>query len=134
MTVFVDTSAFVALALARDAQHETALATWHKLEEERCPLLTTDWVFGETVSFVRRRAGYTAARTLGERLRMSRVLDIAHADDAIVARGWEAFLAHRFDHLSLVDAVSFVMMRTRRVRRVFSFDRHFSEAGFDRIG
>jgi predicted nucleic acid-binding protein len=104
---------------------------WHDLERERASLFTTDWVFGETVSFVRRRVGYDAARTLGESLRSSSILEIVHADESVVDRAWEAFLAHTFQGLSLVDCVSFVTMRSRRIRRAFTFDGHFGLAGFE---
>ena len=104
---------------------------WGELEEAGSPLLTTEWVFGETVSFVRRRVGYDAARALGEALRSSSILEIVHVDEALVERAWEAFLAYRFDGLSLVDCISFVTMRSRRVRRAFTFDDDFRRAGFD---
>jgi predicted nucleic acid-binding protein len=133
MTVFVDTNAFVAIALGHDNRHQQAVRTWKNLELERAPLLTTDWVFGETVTFVRRRAGYLVARSLGEHLRSSDVLEILHADEPMVGQAWNLFLAHRFEGLSLVDCVSFVTMRVRRIRRAFTFDAHFSEAGFERL-
>jgi predicted nucleic acid-binding protein len=38
---------------------------------------------------------------------------------------------HRdYRHLSLVDAVSFVVMCERRLDEVFAFDRHFADEGF----
>jgi predicted nucleic acid-binding protein len=41
--------------------------------------------------------------------------------------------ANRRD-LSLVDAVSFDVMRRRGISRAFGFDRQFAEAGFARAG
>ncbi len=32
---------------------------------------------------------------------------------------------------SFTDCVSFVLMKRRRLRRVFTFDRHFAAAGFE---
>lgn len=32
-----------------------------------------------------------------------------------------------------IDCISFVLMRSRRIKRVFSFDRHFDAAGFQRM-
>ena len=133
MSVFVDTGAFVALALRRDDHHAAALRCFERLVKAKTPLITTDWVFGETVSFIRRRAGYGAAREVGERMRQSTALEIVVSNEEVVDRGWEQFLNYRFDDLSLVDCISFVTMRTRRVRQAFTFDGHFAEAGFDLV-
>ena len=32
--------------------------------------------------------------------------------------------------VSFTDCISFVLMRRRQIKRVFSFDRHFRHAGF----
>jgi predicted nucleic acid-binding protein len=56
MTVFVDTSAIVALLSARDAHHEEAVATWAALLRRKATLVTTDLVLAETVVLVRARA------------------------------------------------------------------------------
>jgi len=40
--------------------------------------------------------------------------------------------ANRCD-LSLVDAVSFEVMRQRGLNEAFAFDRHFGEAGFSLV-
>ena len=131
MSVFVDTSGFVAFALRHDDKHRPAKSCFERLLAEREPMVTSDWVFGETVSFIRRRAGYRAAREAGERMRKSPSLEIISADAEVVERAWDQFVGYHFDDLSLVDCVSFVLMRARRIRKAFTFDRHFAEAGFD---
>jgi predicted nucleic acid-binding protein len=35
-----------------------------------------------------------------------------------------------FHKLSLVDAISFLLLRKHRLRRVLAFDTHFARAGF----
>ena len=131
MIVFVDTAAFVALTLREDDGHERARRVWRDLEKKRAKLLTSDWVFGETVSFLRRRAGYDVARDVGERLRASRLLEIAAADPDLVEGAWSLFLSHPFPNLSLVDCVSFALMHERKARLAFTFDGHFQDAGFE---
>jgi len=131
MNVFVDTGPIVALALRQDQHHGRAVKTWRLLQDQGANLVTTDWVFGEIVSFLRRRAGYAAARDVGESLRESSVLHIVSATADWVDRAWEAFLRHRFPRLSLVDCLSFVCMRQQRLHKVFTFDTHFRQAGFE---
>jgi predicted nucleic acid-binding protein len=132
--VFVDSSAFVAVAMRRDDQHNRALRVWHQLEKDNVGLVTSDWVFGETVSFVRRREGYATARAVGEALWNSRRLERLTATPRDVERAWEAFVGYAFDDLSLVDCLSFVLARAHRIRSVFTFDQHFAQAGFQLLG
>ncbi|HUG64660.1 MAG TPA: hypothetical protein VMK83_05530 [Gaiellaceae bacterium] len=44
-----------------------------------------------------------------------------------------AYLAASTGHLSLVDARSFEVMRTRGITSAFTLDQHFADAGFDLI-
>ena len=131
MRVVVDTSAFVALALGRDQRHTEATALYEHLQNAEARLLTTEWVFGETVTFLRRRAGYETARDAGEALRSSAVLEIVNPDAQGMERAWDLFLGYRFGGLSLTDCVSFAEMRRRRLRTAFTFDQHFVDAGFE---
>ena len=134
MRVFVDSSAFIAVAMRRDDNHRRALRLWRQLEKDNVGLVTSDWVFGETVSFVRRREGYAVARVVGEALWNSQRLERLSSTPADVERAWEAFLGYAFDDLSLVDCLSFVVARAQRISRVFSFDQHFAQAGFELLG
>jgi predicted nucleic acid-binding protein len=131
MRVFVDTSALIALASRRDTNHGQALAIWSHLEEHQSELLTTDWVFGETVTFLRRRAGFETARKVGDSIRASSILEIVAGTPELVDRAWEVFLASGLPDLSFVDSLSFVVMRSLRISQVFTFDEHFVQAGFE---
>ena len=44
--------------------------------------------------------------------------------------GLDLLLERRVRDLSLVDAVSFLVMRQRRLDEVFACDRHFRDEGF----
>lgn len=43
-----------------------------------------------------------------------------------------ALLAAGRLRLSLIDCASFVLMRRHGIQRAFTFDRHFTEQGFER--
>ena len=47
--------------------------------------------------------------------------------------GMEAVLAAARKRLSLVDCVSFRLLRETGVRSVFCFDQHFREQGFETV-
>ncbi len=50
--IFVDTWAWVALADCDDPYHEIATAEHGRLAKQRVQYLTTDWVLGETITYL----------------------------------------------------------------------------------
>ena len=68
MTVFVDTSAIVALLWASDSRHAHAVAAWRTLLARRASFVTTDLVLAETIAVTRARAGFDLSVKAGERL------------------------------------------------------------------
>ena len=62
LTVFVDTSAFYALSCDTDRAHQKALAVHAHLKQNTTHLLTTNYVFLESVSLIQRRHGVERAK------------------------------------------------------------------------
>ena len=129
---FVDTSWWVAWTLPDDARHDDALRTSARVGDgER--LLTTNLVVGETWTFLRYRDGHrTAVGFLDE------VEDFGSAGKLTVhavtvdeeSRAWRWLRRHDERAYSFVDAASFEVMRTRRLREALAFDNDFAAAGF----
>lgn len=124
---FVDTSFWVGLLMAKDRHHAAARLLW---AGDPGPLLTTNHVVGETWTFLRRRAGHTAAVRFFEAVERSPRLAIVHVDEKaeVEARRW--LRRHDAREYSFVDAVSFEVMRRQRLTEVLAFDGDFSSAGF----
>jgi predicted nucleic acid-binding protein len=126
--VFVDTSGIFAALDADDANHASAAALFDDLLEDGTTLVVTSYVLAEAAALVQRRLGIDAARRL---LRdHASVFDIAWVDEDLHSRGVDAWLAAGRRSLSLVDCVSFALMRELRLDTVFALDRHFAEQGF----
>lgn len=133
-SVFVDTSAWYALADLGDRHHATAVRCVQGLLAERRTLITTNYVAGETYTLLRIRLGYVASQEFLRRIRRS-----ALAQRVFVPEPWEEAaedLLVRYDDqdLSYVDATSFVTMRRLSVHEAFAFDHHFAVLGFTLIG
>ena len=129
MTVFVDTSAFYAVVNRGDARHAQASEAWRRLIDEDAALMTSNYVLVETAALLQNRLGMDAVRMFHtDILPLLRIEWIGQADhDAGVA----AMLAAGRRKLSLVDCVSFQVMRQSGVGAVFCFDEHFREQGFE---
>lgn len=132
--VFVDTSAWYAVADASDRHHGEAERCLQRLVRDRQVLLTTNLVIGETYTLLRVRLGYFAAHTFLDRVRHGNAVR-----RIFVSESWEEatedLLRHfRDQDFSYVDATSFVAMRRIDVQEAFTYDNHFGAAGFTLLG
>jgi predicted nucleic acid-binding protein len=130
VTVFVDTSALLAILDADDVHHVRARSDWGRLLEGPQRRFTSNYVLVETYALVRSRLGMPALHALVEDL--IPVLDVLWLDAELHEQASAALLAAGRRRLSLVDCASFVLMRRHGIQRAFAFDRHFAEQGFER--
>jgi uncharacterized protein len=126
--LFVDTSAFYAGLDRADHEHSRARKIWERVLQEDIPAVTTNYVVVETSALVQSRLGTDALRSLYDDILP--LLRIEWIDEARHASGVAVLLATSRRKLSLVDCVSFALMRELGIRDAFCFDRHFGEQGF----
>lgn len=131
MSVFVDTSALLAVLDADDRFHQAARTIWERLVTTGEDLLSTNYVLVETASLVQRRLGMEAVRVLEEDVLP--VLRIAWLGESDHRAGMAALLTAGRRDLSLVDCASFLVMRASHVRRAFAFDDDFRRQGFETL-
>jgi len=128
MTVFVDTSAFMAVINADDRFNSQAVPIWNKLLTDDTPLETSNYVLLETVTLLQSRLGMEAVRAFIEDILPLLVVEWI-TEEAHQAALAALMTADRRD-LSLVDCASFEVLRRRGIKSVFAFDGHFQEQGF----
>jgi uncharacterized protein len=132
--VFVDTGAWVALALAQDPFNGRAKTAQRELEAAGARLVVSVPVVIETFTFLQRRYAESLALTWRDRLRDVERLELIDCSVQDLEAAW-AYLDRKDLHrLSLVDATSFTLMTRHRLRAAFTFDTHFAEAGFRCVG
>jgi predicted nucleic acid-binding protein len=135
--VFVDTSAFYALADARDAAHRAVLRQWEALSGERRPLVTTVAVAAETASLIRRWLGFASAQRWLDQLdraRLVRALELVFVGEREYALAREFFRKLGDPRLSFVDALSFAVMTVRGITACLTLDEDYRQAGFEVYG
>ena len=128
MNIYIDTSGFLAILDADDDNHLKAKETWVKLISSGDNLICNNYVLVETFALVLHRLGFEAVRVLQED--MLPVVRIEWVDEFTHNMGISAMLTASRRKLSLVDCVSFEMMRRLGLKKVFAIDKHFSEQGF----
>ena len=129
MRVFVDTSAFFAVLDADDGNHSAARQIWKGLLTQEAVLVCSNYVLVETLALVQNRLGIPAVRTFQEDI--IPVLNVEWVDESVHQVGIASVLAAARKGLSLVDCVSFEIMRRLGIKTAFAFDRHFEEQGFE---
>jgi predicted nucleic acid-binding protein len=127
--ILVDTAALYALIDAADPNHRRATAALQELRVSDESLLTHEYVVVETTALLQRRLGLEAVRRLVDDLLP--LVEIAWVDEPTHVEAREALLAGGRRAVSLVDWVSFLVMRRHGVRRAFTFDDDFAVEGFE---
>jgi predicted nucleic acid-binding protein len=133
MAVLLDTSYLLALELAQDQNHVAALAHWRSVAQRLPPLVTTTYIFDETVTFFNSRGYHVKAIQLGNLLLYSPSLQLIHVDEALFYAGWQFFERHQDKQYSLTDCISFIVMQQRGIGTAYTFDHHFTQAGFTQV-
>ena len=132
--VFVDTGAWIALALTRDPLHARARATWEDLLGAGVRFQTSVPVVFETFTFLDCNAARTVALAWKDSLKTVAHLRVLPSTVKDLDAAWTYFDRPDLHKLSAVDAISFVLMTERRIRVAFAFDSHFATAGFRMVG
>jgi predicted nucleic acid-binding protein len=129
LTVFVDTSYYIARIMSRDQWHKRAVAA----SKPGLEFITSSLVLNETVSLLQARGYLDAALDFLRSVRSDSPVQIIYPDAVLHAAGWDLFTSYAARGANAVDCVSFAIMRKLGVRRAFTFDAHFLAAGFESL-
>lgn len=129
-SVFVDSGAWIALALSRDPLHTQAKEQWDLLRGAGAKLHTSIPIVIETFTFLERNANRDVAMTWKDSIYKPGVVKILPCELRDLEQSWTYFQRRDMHKLSAVDATSFAIMKRARIRVAFAFDHHFAAAGF----
>ncbi len=128
--VFVDSGAWIALALSRDPYHTLARAQWDRLRDSGAKLRTSVPVVIETYTFLDRNASRDVAIAWNDSVYATNDLTLLSCDAHDLEKAWEYFKRRDLHRLSAVDATSFTLMKREKIHVAFTFDHHFAAVGF----
>jgi len=129
--VFIDTSALYALISTEDQNIALAVPMWKQMLERRDVLFTNNYVLVECFALIQSRLGLEFVRTLQTNIVPFLQIDWIGEQQHISSVN-DVFTANR-RQLSLVDCSCFETMRRLGIEKVFTFDEHFHEQGFNSI-
>jgi predicted nucleic acid-binding protein len=128
--VFVDTGGWMACADSADPAHESCSAARDSALEAGKPLITTDFVIGETLTLIRFRLGLGAAIAWWQQIEGSARLRWERIESDRFERARHLFLQYRDNGLSFTDCTSVALMRELKLTTVITTDGHFGQVGF----
>jgi hypothetical protein len=125
--VFADTSYYVAFVNPADDRHKAAIEMSREL---RRPIVLTEYVLAELGSRLSQGRQRRLLVELVEALRTAPLTKIVPASRLLFDRGLALFRRRHDKEWSLIDCISFEVMRSRRIDEALTTDHHFEQAGF----
>jgi predicted nucleic acid-binding protein len=129
--IFVDTSFWAALTGKADQRHGDAVQLFERYGGQ--PLVTSNQVRGETWTLLRRRRGHRDAVAFLDLVERSARLSIVSVPAELEQEALRWLRRHDEREYSFVDATSFALMRSLKVRDALTFDGDFAAAGFTEL-
>src|SRR5574341_224660 len=131
--LFVDTSAFLALANEKDKNNIAAMLFLEEIKNGKAgirKIITSDYIIDETLTRIRYSVGHREAVEWGKDILESNVVEMLDVDKEIFELAWKLFETYDDKKLSFTDCTSFAIMKKKGIEKVFSFDGDFERMGF----
>ncbi len=130
-TLFVDTSAFLALYIKNDDFHQHAIEALTQLKVISYLLITSNFILDETYTFIRARKGKKEALDFGQVLvNNSDIIKIVRITVNDEKKAFDYFQTLDGRGISFTDCTSFALMKRIGIKTAFTFDDDFKRAGF----
>ena len=131
--IFVDTSAWIALADQDDTFHKKAASSFPSILKTFRNLITSNLTIAETYILLLHELGHLSALGFLEKVKGSpKIFKIYSAED-LESEAEEILIKYADQDFSYTDAVSFSIMKRYKIKKAFCFDKHFVMAGFMNI-
>jgi predicted nucleic acid-binding protein len=128
MPTLLDTSGILPFIDEKDPDHQRLVNTIRMLLRDGEELVTHNYIIVESLALVGNRYGLQMVRRV--EANVVPLLTIEWVDPTLHATAMGMLLVANQRRLSLVDCVSFAVMRQRGITTAIAIDRHFEEQGF----
>ncbi len=124
--IFIDTSAFYALADQGENNHLTAKNIIENIiVKSSYKMITTDYIIDETLTLISKRVGKYYSLMFLDNITASDLLKIIKINENQFFKTIELFKRYENESFSFTDCSSFVIISDLKIEKVFTFDKHF---------
>ncbi len=127
--VFVDTSGWVALFVKNDQNHKKAVSVYNGLKNSRSIIYTSDYCIDETITTILARGNHKQSVIAGQAIITSKIIELVFVSAEYFQSAWTLYRKYSDKRFSFTDVTTFVIMKNLGIRKAFSFDMGFSQAG-----
>jgi hypothetical protein len=128
--IFVDTSAWYAVEVEDDVNHEVACKFLSVIASGKYGVsVTTDYVLDETLTLLRSRRSLSSASVFIDKIRKSESVRVFWVEEGLFEKALDMFKQSDRKSWSFTDCTSFSLMKDLLIPHAFAFDNHFREAG-----
>lgn len=127
--IFIDADAFVALLDLDDPNHQKARRLNKYIERQRISGISSNFAICEAITVISQNVGHATAVNFGQKIFQNEVL-IIETDRQQELEALQKFSQATSKNVRFTDFVNMVIMDRLHIDTIFSFDRHYSQAGF----
>ena len=132
--IFVDTGAWYALKATDDRFHDDAVLFYDELMTGRHgSLVVSDYILDETATLLMATKGGEAANRFLDDSLSSKSVRLIWIEPELFHQATKTFKTGSERGWSFTDCTSFELLHRLKIGTAFAFDRHFNEAGFNRL-
>lgn len=130
--IFVDTSAFYSAKDKTDKHHKKAISFLEKvIGTNQYNLITTNFILYETLTLLKRKMGHQVAVDFREEIKKSDRCTIIRVTEDIEETAWNIFKKYDDKVFSFVDCTCFAFMNKNKIKKAFTYDKHFVQYGIE---
>jgi len=128
--IFVDTSAWLALANTNDKWHQKAKQIRQDLISQDCKFWVSEYVIVEIGNSLSKISFRQIAVNLIDSILASKQMKLIHISYDLFNESWLLYKERHDKEWSLTDCTSIKIMTKYRIKTAFTNDHHFEQAGF----
>ena len=131
--VFVDTAAWLALLNTDDVWHSRATSLRSSLIQTNHIFVTTDFVLIEVADALCAPKHRKSTANFIKQVHHLKSTEVISLSRDLLQLGLKLYSERLDKDWGLTDCTSFVTMRQQSISLAFTSDKHFEQAGFDRL-
>ena len=131
--IFVDSFAWIAAINKSDNYHEISLRILEELLNKHAKLITTNYVVVETINALIKAELRKTVIEFIDKLGKSPSVQIVKITDEIYNNAWTLYQQRMDKDWGIIDCTSFEVMQMFNIRKAFTGDKHFEQAGYSLI-